>query len=562
VPHPRLSPSLLLLATSLCAFIPITIIAQSNDSKPKLPAGSISGTVNVNGKSAPDVLVVAQFFDRPTFQQAPARAKTDPNGRYRISGLSAGQYQISVVAPALAYADSTASQGFYGASKPVVLSAGEDVDDIDIKLVKGSVITGRVTDTDDKPVVEQRINLQMVDQSGNVVRQVNSSLAYQMSQTDDRGVYRVFGLSAGRYRVSIGSAESGFVIGNAHAIYPLTYFGSTNEPNRATIVDLQEGSEATNIDIHVARPGASFVATGRIIDSDNGQPIPGLRIMYGPARQGEQFYGGLVGLPSGPRGEFRLEGLEPGRYGLTIAAIIDAASFYSEPVYFNITDSDVTNLELKATRGLTLSGVVVFEGGRAKELQQQVSSFRMVANVSSTSNPRTNASSSATLASDGTFQVGGVRPGRVSLFLGSFIGSAFRGATILRVERGGVDVTKGFELQAGESISDLRVTAALGAATIRGTVRIVGGELPTNARLTVTARREGGTVAGNALVDARGRFLLSNLVTGTYEVMLVTSFNQPGTRPLPPQRQTVNVSEDGETQVDFLIDLTQKGSAP
>ena len=55
--------------------------------------------------------------------------------------------------------------------------------------------------------------------------------------------------------------------------------------------------------------------------------------------------------------------------------------------------------------------------------------------------------------------------------------------------------------------------------------------------------------------------LISNLIGGTYEVMLVVGFNQPGPR-LPPQKQTVNVSEDGETQVDFIIDLTQKGTAP
>ncbi len=564
MPNRKLSLSLPLLATVLWALFPITTSAQSNDSKPKL-SGSISGTITINDKGAADILVVALVADRPTLQQSPPRMKTDANGKYRLTGLAAGQYQIVALAPALALAESSsATNSFYGMGKSVVLTAGEDVDDIDIKLVKGAVITGRVTDADDKPVVEQRVNLQTVDQSGNVIRQIDSLLSYQMSSTDDRGVYRIYGLPSGRYRVSVGSSDTSYATSNAHAVYPLTYYGATNDPNRATVVELQEGSEATNIDIHVGRASNSFAATGHLVDADTGQSLPGVRIMYGPVRQGEQFYGGFVGVPTGPRGEFRLEGLEPGRYGVSIATMFaDASSFYSEPVFFNITDSDVTNLELKATRGQTLSGIVVFEGSRAKELQQQITAFRIIANINSSTTPaRTTTSSSAPIAADGTFQIGGLRSGRVNLFVGAFASSALRGVTILRVERGGVDVTKGFEIQPGESISDLRVTAALGAGTIRGTVRVVGGELPANAHLTITARRESGTGTGNALVDARGRFVISNLTAGTYEVMLMLSLNQPGQRPFQPQRQTVTVLDDGETQVDFIIDLTPKEGGP
>jgi protocatechuate 3,4-dioxygenase beta subunit len=548
-----------LLAAFVCVLLSSNFNAQTTDIKTPAATASISGTVNLNDKPAPDVLVVAQFLDRMVFQQPPARAKSDASGRYRISGLSAGQYQISVIAPAMALANSSVLTSFYGPSKPVVLSAAEEVDDVDIKLVKGSVITGRITDADDKPVVDQRVNLQMVDQSGNVTRQVDSFLSYQMNATDDRGIYRIFGLSAGRYRIGVGSTETGIVTNNAHAVYPLTYYGGTGDANRATIVELQEGSEATNIDIHLGRAGNSYMVSGRLIDADTGQPVPGIRIMYGPVRQGEQFYGGFIGMPTGPRGEFRLEGLEPGRYGVSISATFDASIYYSEPVLFNISDSDVTNLELKATRGQTLSGVVVFEGSRAKQLQQQLSSLRMIANVRSTSTTAPNGTSaSGSIAGDGTFQIGGVRPGRLTLLVGAFGNPTLYGVTVLRAERGGVDVTKGFDLQPGESISDLRVTAALGSGSIRGTVRIIGGELPATARLSVTVRREGSTsFGGSGLVDARGRFVISNLVSVTYEVML-----HDQSRPLPPQKQMVNVSDDGETLVDFVFDVSAKEGGP
>jgi hypothetical protein len=151
----------------------------------------------------------------------------------------------------------------------------------------------------------------------------------------------------------------------------------------------------------------------------------------------------------------------------------------------------------------------------------------------------------------------------VNLYVGTFIDSALRNITILRVERGGVDVTQTFDLQPGETVSDLRVVAAIGSGTIRGTVRVIGGDLPPNARMSVSARREGGRPPyGYGMVDARGRFALSNLLAGTYEVMLTVGPPQPRQRPMQPQKQTVNVTDDGEVQVDFIIDLTQKEGGP
>ena len=41
----------------------------------------------------------------------------------------------------------------------IVVAAGESVDGIDFALVGGGVITGRVTDSDGRPLIEERLNL-------------------------------------------------------------------------------------------------------------------------------------------------------------------------------------------------------------------------------------------------------------------------------------------------------------------------------------------------------------------------------------------------------------------
>src|SRR5207253_2130930 len=71
------------------------------------------------------------------------------------------------------------------------------------------------------------------------------------------------------------------------------------------------------------------------------------------------FYGGLS---TDTRGEFKFDGLGPGRYGAYVASEYDGSDFYSDPAYFEVVDRDVGGVEIKAIRGLTLSGVVVAEG--------------------------------------------------------------------------------------------------------------------------------------------------------------------------------------------------------
>ena len=562
MPLLKLSLTFARALAGLLLLVPLLAHAQTPPAISK-PTATISGKVTVNEKAVPDILVAAQMLDRP-FQQPAARAKSDATGRYRLTGLPAGQYQITAIAPALAPGQSGYSGSIYGAGKSVVVAPGEEADDVDIKLVQGAVITGRVTDADGQPVIEERINLQMIDQAGNANNQANVPMGnYQMSQTDDRGIYRIYGLSAGRYRVSVGSNEGGFMMSGKRTYYAVTFYGDTSDAAKASVVDLQEGTEAINIDIRVGRATKSFVASGRIVDAENGQPIPGIRLMYGPARANQPFYGGFVGAPTNARGEFRMEGLEPGRYGVSLSASFESSAHYSDPIFFEITDADVTNLEVKATRGQTLSGVVVFEGSRAKELHQHIGTLRVGASVSSPGNPQNQTSSWSAIAADGNFQLPGVRPGKVRLYVGAMSAAALRGITMLRAERGGVDVTQTLEVQAGESITDLRIVASLGAGTIRGTVRFVGGEPPPNVRMFVNARRESANPSGGGPVDARGRFLISSLTSGTYEVTLHVSYNgPPAGRQIRPQTQTVTVSDGGETQVDFIVDLTPKEGGP
>ena len=144
-----------------------TADAQATDFKPK-PAGSISGRVMVGGKSAVGIPVVAYGGENLNRRLPAAKSKTDSEGRYRLNGLPSGQYQIAVLSPELTSSATSSDYGFFfsSSSKSIFLAAAEDVVDFDLKLVRGGVITGRVTDADNRPVVEQRVILEILAEPG------------------------------------------------------------------------------------------------------------------------------------------------------------------------------------------------------------------------------------------------------------------------------------------------------------------------------------------------------------------------------------------------------------
>src|SRR5438128_3304319 len=213
-----------------------------------------------------------------------------------------------------------------------------------------------------------------------------------------------------------------------------TFYPDATDSAKATIVDLTEGSEATNIDIVVGGRIPTYSGSGRIVDADTGEPVAGLQVAYGRAPKEQTTFGGYIIMPTNSRGEFRVDGLEPGRYGVNLNSQYGSRDFYSDPTFFEVVDSDVTNLEIKAVRGLSLSGVVVTDGITNKEALTLVPGLKIYGNVPSTvSGVRTYASGLSAIATDGSFQIPGLRPGKASLGLNNYGTPALRGFSITRI---------------------------------------------------------------------------------------------------------------------------------
>jgi protocatechuate 3,4-dioxygenase beta subunit len=555
---------LILIAAILFLFA-AQLNAQTPEAKTK-STGSISGRVTIGEKPAPGITVVVTGPD----STAPmGQTTSDADGNYRFGGLAAGPVSVTPVAPAY----SVPAVTMFGPGRAINLSANETVENIDFKLARSGVITGRITDADGRPVIEERISLVAVDQNGVVVRGPTLRPSnFMMYQTDDRGIYRIYGLPAGHYKLSAGDEGRGGSM-RAAGYYPRTYYPDSSELGKAAIIDVSEGGEAKNIDIKLGRRALTYTVSGRIVDAEGGQPLPGIIPSFGAIQQNQnQSFVNSTSGPSSPtnsQGEFRLEGLPAGRYVLMINSAnafvgnSSAQKYYCDPLPFEVLDSDLTNLELKAQRGLSISGVIVPDGITDKTLLARISKLMVHATIE---NPpadiRTFPRNSVSHVSpDGSFLIEGLPPGKITLDLSGYSGPESEGFSTTRIEYNGPVPNRQIELAAGQSVSGVKIYVAFGTGAIRGQVKVEGGTLPAEAFLLISVNRQGGPVQFSGQVDARGRFLIKGIPPGNYEVVL--RLLSLGSLQLPrgfqrQQRQTITVADSAETEVLFNVDLSGK----
>ncbi|MBL8191448.1 MAG: carboxypeptidase regulatory-like domain-containing protein, partial [Acidobacteria bacterium] len=186
---------------------------------------------------------------------------TDENGIYRFTGLNAGGYRVMPMTETLVTAAGNA-QGFGGAGKTVNVSDGQTVSQIDFAMARGGVITGRVTDNNGRPIIAERLNLMMVNETGQARPAFGGNRAGV--ETDDRGVYRAYGLPAGKYLVSAGNDGGNRIAPGQvrRANYPRTFYPSATEQAEAQAVEVTAGNEVEGIDIVLAGPMKAFAVVG------------------------------------------------------------------------------------------------------------------------------------------------------------------------------------------------------------------------------------------------------------------------------------------------------------
>ena len=512
--------------------------------------GVVSGHVTLDGKSSEGVEVVLLASSNERRRMQVARTKTDADGRFRLNVETEGRYQVVPFAPAYVLKNAQ------NADDEITVKPGQEISDVNFALVPGGVITGKVLTPDGRPAIAERIMLTPVVDRGQNVPALD--LASAILETDDRGVYRLFGLPPGRYLVSAGAASEHVAAGlrGRRVSYLRTFHPDVTEEAKAKPIEVTAGSEVSGVDITMQRRAEDFTATGRVVDAQN-QPLPNVPFGYA-AMQGN---GRLAGAPvrdlhADAEGKFLIENLTAGRYVL-FAVSNGENSAYSEIVPFEVTNGDVSGLELKVEPGSSVSGMVVVEGSN------DVSLLGKLANVSLNSifyqAEMLFTHDASGINPDGSFRLDGLRPGKLQINLATQ--RLPRGFSVLRVERDGVALSEGIDIPSGgTNIAGVRVVLTYGNGIVRGQAKVNSSELPPGSRLLAFAQPTGANAAArvpSTSVDARGSFILEWLLAGEYEVRLGVFEPNRGVR-YSTARQTVRVANNSTAEVTLVFESDKK----
>ena len=308
--------------------------------KVETKTGDINGrVVNENGQP----IVNANVWVRPDTPEGLPVTSTTTNreGVFKVSGLERRSYTVSAAMPA--YLPKSPEPG---------TAVQSPADSVTLVLKKGGVITGTVTNSKGDPIIDIGIRVEMViDERG-----LKSPAIIYDGMTDDRGVYRVYGLPSGTYIVSADGAPNYSSTGvNAFALDMPTYAPSSSR-EAADEISVRVGEETSGIDIRYR--------------GERGNTISG--IVKGTRIGDRGFNVTLTSLAErGPRwdnpfqdanGEFAFEGIPDGDYHLAATAHWnDRERGVSESIVVSVRGADVEGVELTAAALASISGTVVLK---------------------------------------------------------------------------------------------------------------------------------------------------------------------------------------------------------
>ena len=539
--------------------------ARDTSARPSTPAMTPAATGRMTGR------VVAADTGRPikrarvfiSAAELPGGRGilTDDSGAFDFTGLPAGRYTINASKSGyiqLSYGQRRPLQ----AGTPLQLLDGQQLKSVDFALPRGGVISGRVSDEsgDIMPGVMVQVMRYQYQQGDRRLSPAGQG------QTDDRGIYRVWGLNPGEYYVSavarndvlagargipaaaaqaiedaiagrggrgggrgagVGAALAGLAPpeDQNQLMYAPTYYPGVGSPAEARSVTVGVSQEVSDIDFslqlvrtarvsgHVENPDGSWTAQGNV----NLAPQGGTRA----GAPGNNF-GGRIGWD----GQFSIANVPPGIYTLRARnQDRDAPLSTSQPVSV-AGGGDVSNIVVVLQTGGSLSGSLVFLPG-STPVPTDLSQIRITApaaepedNIGPQTNPRVN--------KDGTFTMDGVSVGSHLIRANGQL----RGWNLKSVEINGRDVTDTpIDVRSNQKINNVVITFTDKVSEIDGSVTDAQGNAVTE--YTVLAfstnsshwRAQSRQIA-TARPDQTGMFKIRNLPSGEYYVVTVDPSEQ------------------------------------
>jgi Carboxypeptidase regulatory-like domain len=527
------------------------------------PTGKIAGRVLSAADGRP-VKRARAYVSAP--QLAEGRGTlTDDNGVFELTDLPGGRYTLSVSKTgfvSLSYGQRRPLQ----AGTPLQLGDGQQLEGIEFRLPRGSVIAGHLYDELGEPMPGASVRVLRYQYAQGERQLVPAGGA----QTDDQGAFRVWGLNPGEYylnataqnfnlgrgargsppgggrgpaafagrgsaapglpatRAGFSGPPPGFIDfgGNEELLraYAPTYYPGVGSVNESRPLNVAVGQELLDVNFSILLVRTAQVA-GTVTSPDGSITYSGqvnLAPETGAGPDGRSQLGINFGSRIDWEGRFSIGNVPPGRYVLRARGTdSDPPLFAAQPI--TVASGDELEVPIILFPGASISGTVAFEGADPPDMSR----IRVTA-PSAESGGTLGPNPNAKVDKDGSFTLEGVSVGSHWIrSAGQTNGWALK--SVLVSGRDLIDTP--IELRSGQALGSVSLVFTNKRQEINGTVTNEQGQPVTDYTVLAFAVdpdhwRPLTRHIGTARPDQNGRFQIRNLPAGEYYVVTVDPAEQ------------------------------------
>ena len=385
------------------------------------------------------------------------RATTDEDGGFEIHGIGTGTWDLVA-----------AEQGYIDLErKGLEVEGGQELDELDLRLLKGGTLQGQVVSSNGDPVVGATVERVVQQRSMIDISRANR----RNTRSDGDGNFVLDGLPLGA-----------------------TSFSARHDQHQEKVLDLEVQSGDNRLDFVLER---GLTISGRVLDP-TGLPVGGASVSAASPGGGMMvMIGGAApkSAVTNTDGEYRLEGFGAGSYEVTAKLDGFAPAKTEAPV--QLDRSDAISVDLQLETGAAITGVV--EGLSFDELSQvQIMAMQPGASAMPLM---------AQVDYEGSYLIDNVPAGDWMVM--ATVGQGGKNAReTITIDPGTLEMVVDFSFGGGLTLSG----------------RVERNGEPVSGTMVIASSTDG-PGAGQTTTDPEGRFILEGLEAGRYQV-IVTSLNR------------------------------------
>jgi hypothetical protein len=439
-------------------------------------------------------------------------ASSDAAGQFTLKDVEPGRYRLT--ASRNGYVN--LSYGARGPSRPgttISLVRQQRLTDLTLKMTPHAIVTGRILEDDGEPVANARVMLQSYRYLQGRKQLVPSGGG---GSTNDLGEFRLFGVAAGKYFLSVTPVTGGpaMAFGASSASdedYVATYYPGTIDPAAAAQLDVAAGSQIRGIDMVLSKARTVRVKGKVTHDLPTGRSNTQVTIM---PRNFAGFVGSIRNSRVDAAGNFEIRGVTPGAYVLT-AMVNDGTTTRQGRLAIDVGSAALEGVQIAIGAGISVTGRVRSESESAPV---DLSALRFMLQLRDQSGIMFSGPSQGKADQAGAFEIKNASPDRYNVTVFGLPSGAY----VKSIRTDQVDVlASGLDLSSGAPAA-VEVVISPRAASVSGSVQNTKTNNPAPAASVVfipqeKERRDQQYYFKFANSDQHGAFSFADLPPGEYK---------------------------------------------